>query len=94
MVQGGYLFQGWSHCRVNIIPKTGVLLFSQASASGSLKIWAEAGRTRAATRVGRVSIMLAILKGGIMIGILKELRSSAVIFVATNFGPNKINSSS
>ena len=38
-----------------------VLLFSQASASGSRKIWAEAGRTNAATRVGRVSIMLAIL---------------------------------
>ena len=58
----GWLFiSGWSHCRVNIIPKTGVLLFSQASASGSLKIWAEAGRTSAATRVGRVSIMLAIL---------------------------------
>ena len=46
-----------------MIPKTGVLLFSQASASGSLKIWAEAGRTSAATRVGRVSIMLAILSG-------------------------------
>ena len=77
MVQGDYLFQGWSHCRVNIIPKTGVLLFSQASASGSLKIWAEAGRTSAATRVGRVSIMLAILMCGvsIMLGILRNLLS-------------------